>query len=396
MRGKMNKVPYVTIKIALEFSCRNINEVLEKAKASSIFHQIIFEDEMLRLDTSKLKVIKDEKILKKLYDSMKEFAETEDPDDFGNSYFCEEIIQMLNCFPEKVSDLLSRYRKFADNPDMVNYLNANLRSLSHNNFCKFMRSIDYKGFIFPYIKKEFTEPKKKLIEFLKKTKGKIHGSFALSMFTKNFEPGDIDIFFDNFDVYCTEIQNLLECYSVWDYCYNKFSALYVMYTTLFGYTIKYILIGMPSSRFISLFDMECCRINWNPNLENPFSENPYHLLRRIELRKTCYFSIFNIDDRRITKYTERGFDVVSIKFNYKKPEEGYVFKNCIYVETENSPKICLPIRIDSLSGANSIITDGEIGILTEFLRRSNLKFIYIDNNGNAKKLDTNHNMDFFF
>lgn len=80
-----------------------------------------------------------------------------------------------------------------------------------------------------------------------------------------------------------------------------------------------------------MFDIGCCKLKWNPKLDDPFSENSRKLLEECTSGTTYYNLSVNNSIERYLKYLWRGFKITLVKVNVQKGLKRIISKNCVYV-----------------------------------------------------------------
>lgn len=164
-----------------------------------------------------------------------------------------------------------------------------------------------------YENKRFEEPSKKLIECLKLIDGKIYGSFPLSMLTKKFKATNINIYFDDPVSHADATKILAEHGG--NYEYTSDPDLNILYGVAYSFENYIIYLIAPlygTKETVSFFDFDCCKINWDPKLENPFENNSYNRLRRTQLGITYLNTLSRTSKERYIRYHYRGMKIIEI------------------------------------------------------------------------------------
>lgn len=184
-------------------------------------------------------------------------------------------------------------------------------------------------------------------QFLAEYGGVVTGGAALAFFNRNYIPDDIDVIVNDnnlFDRICVELSQ----YEVeFDIGYDDPDIYAVRYFKFMGVKLNLIVVteGVTSESHIASFDMDCCKLIYDPSLGDKFSRSSYFALKSaIERRTTitidyvdtsypscshyniCYHSNYTKLGRML-KYKNRGIDitVVTGKAHHYEKKRDEVF-----------------------------------------------------------------------
>lgn len=172
-----------------------------------------------------------------------------------------------------------------------------------------------------FIKNSCTSNMKEIAKkFLEKYGGTISGSAALAFYTGKFTPNDIDVYFTDEEQY-KKAESELSCTKEVEK-YNSYAGHYVKeisYNLFMG--IEFNLVLVDKIENIHNFDMECCRLIWDPTLRDPFSRTRFIDLLAVDRNIITYpiqaaFKENAKITERLQKYIGRGMRIILVDNPY--------------------------------------------------------------------------------
>lgn len=211
----------------------------------------------------------------------------------------------IKLFREKYNMSEAKYRLFAATLD---------------EFMKVASVSNEKNVIFDELCKELKQQKPTRWEdcryaseqFLKKYGGTISGSAALAFYTGEFIPNDVDVYFTDADQYEKAKKELSYTRQISEYKYGSTHIRDISYNMFMGVEFNLILVDK-----IHKFDMECCRLIWDPTLEDPFSRSNVCDLLAVEYKIITYPIQALLREKpdtvnRLRKYIDRGMRIILV------------------------------------------------------------------------------------